>query len=89
MVAAGWQHSLAVLANGTVAGWGDNFHGQATPPDFGGERVAMVAAGGVHSLAVLANGTVVGWGHNADGQVAPPDFGGERAATAGGECAIM
>eukprot|EP00666_Eupelagonemidae_sp_cell4sb_P003234 gene3234-6113_t len=38
-IAAGGAHSLALLANGTVVGWGDNsWEKQATPPKFGGER---------------------------------------------------
>jgi alpha-tubulin suppressor-like RCC1 family protein len=78
-VAAGHFHSCAVLANGTVQCWGENFYGQlgnGTPVDFstpvvvGGVTTATaIAAGDYHSCATLANGTVQCWGWNGDGQL--------------------
>lgn len=32
-IAAGEDHSLALRSDGSIVGWGDNEHGQATPPD--------------------------------------------------------
>jgi len=71
-LAAGCQHSLALLRNDTVMGWGNNGHGQADPPE-GLQDVVAIAAGGNHSLALLENETVVGWGNNGLGQASPPE----------------
>src|SRR6266702_1411277 len=78
-VAAGEEHSLALLANGTVVAWGDNREGQlgdgstrtsAVPvPVPGLSGVAAIAAGSLFSLALLTNGTVMAWGDNESGQL--------------------
>jgi len=78
-VAAGGDHSLALLANGTVVAWGDNENGQLgdgstvtsdVPVAVTGLKgVKAVAAGGAHSLALLTNGTVMAWGDNENGQL--------------------
>jgi alpha-tubulin suppressor-like RCC1 family protein len=78
-VAAGGTHSLALLANGTVMGWGGNEHGQVgdgttlvkdVPIAVEGlSGVKAIAAGGNHSLALLNNGTVMAWGDNESGQL--------------------
>lgn len=78
-IAAGAEHSLALLSNGTVMAWGDNEQGQlgdgtttnrplpvAVP---GLSNVVAIAAGGNHSVALLANGTVYTWGENEYGQL--------------------
>jgi alpha-tubulin suppressor-like RCC1 family protein len=78
-VAAGEEHSLALLANGTVLAWGDNHEGQlgngttvtsAVPvPVKGLTGVTAIAAGSLFSLALLGNGTVMAWGRNDFGQL--------------------
>jgi alpha-tubulin suppressor-like RCC1 family protein len=78
-IAAGGQHSLAVLANGTVMAWGSNQAGQlgngsevtpSVPVEVSGlTGVQAVAAGASHSLALLSNGTVMAWGDNEEGQL--------------------
>ena len=80
-VAAGKEHSLALLSNGTVMAWGGNAHGQlgngsttdspvpVAVSGLGGKTVTAVSAGGEHSLALLSNGTVMAWGDNAHGQL--------------------
>ncbi len=84
-LAAGGNHSLAVLADGTVQAWGANDSGQLgtesslassvehdTPaPALGITNARQVAAGagGSHSLARLADGTVMAWGNNTSGQL--------------------
>jgi hypothetical protein len=78
-IAAGGEHSLALLGNGTVMAWGSNREGQlgtgnttashvpvAVP---GLTGVTAIAAGKQHSLALLANGTVMAWGANLEGQL--------------------
>jgi alpha-tubulin suppressor-like RCC1 family protein len=78
-VAAGEEHSLALLRNGTVMAWGDNNDGQlgdgstvssvrpVRVPGLTG--VTAVAAGSQFSLALLSDGTVMAWGDNQFGQL--------------------
>jgi alpha-tubulin suppressor-like RCC1 family protein len=78
-VAAGGDHSLALLANGTVMAWGANGNGQLgngttensdVPVAVSGlSGVTAIAAGSGHSVALLSNGTVVAWGANKWGQL--------------------
>jgi hypothetical protein len=66
-IAAGDYHSLAVKADGTVVGWGDNSQDQAQPPA-GLSNVVAVAAGSGHTLALKSDTTAVAWGNNLQGQ---------------------
>ena len=78
-VAAGANHSLALLANGTVVAWGANAAGQLgdgnnTPsnvpvPVTGLSNVTAIAAGGEFSLALLGNGHVMAWGQGEEGKL--------------------
>jgi alpha-tubulin suppressor-like RCC1 family protein len=80
-VAAGGNHSLALLASGEVWSWGHDLYGQLgnggtatnamAPVMVVGlpEVVTAIAAGGNHSLALLASGSVVSWGHDGSGQL--------------------
>jgi alpha-tubulin suppressor-like RCC1 family protein len=60
-VAAGWAHSLALRADGTVLAWGNNDYDQTEIPASLGPTVA-VAAGYYHSIALKPNGRIVTWG---------------------------
>jgi hypothetical protein len=88
-VAAGGNHSLALRADGTVAGWGENTDadgnpaGQATPP-LGLRNVVAIGAGEYHSLAVKADGTLVAWGDDSQGQCDFPGALTNLVAVAGG-----
>jgi alpha-tubulin suppressor-like RCC1 family protein len=79
-ISAGANHSLALLANGTVMAWGGDESGQLgigairegeeVPTAVKGlTGVRAVSAGASHSLALLANGTVMAWGGNESGQL--------------------
>jgi alpha-tubulin suppressor-like RCC1 family protein len=79
-VAAGKDHSLALLSDGTVVAWGSNASGQlgigeesvgsdVPLPVEGLSHVKAIAAGANQSLALLQNGTVVAWGGNEAGQL--------------------
>ncbi len=78
-VAAGAQHSLALLSDGTVRAWGSNGNGELgdgttiqrlTPvPVMGLTGVRAVTAGANYSLALLSDGTVRAWGRNDSGQL--------------------
>ncbi|MBL9131059.1 MAG: hypothetical protein JNG86_07670, partial [Verrucomicrobiaceae bacterium] len=83
-ISAGHAHSMAATADGLVAVWGDNSHGQlglgtgATAAvhapvfiggdSFLGKKVKAVSAGKFHSLALCTDGTVFAWGENSEGQ---------------------
>jgi alpha-tubulin suppressor-like RCC1 family protein len=78
-VAAGSEHSLALLPNGTVMAWGANTAGQlgdgnntssdVPVPVSGLTGVTAIAAGGEFSLALLSNGHVMAWGQNLEGEL--------------------
>jgi hypothetical protein len=83
-IAAGYQHSLALLSDGTVMVWGDNsFFELARPNNFPGGisdsnvpltvpglgKATAISAGGSFSLAIVAGGKVKAWGDNAAGQL--------------------
>ena len=74
------DHSLALLANGTVRAWGGNYYGalgDGTAANFRTKPVVVsklsgvraIAAGGFHSLALLESGRVRSWGYNSAGQL--------------------
>lgn len=80
-VAAGFDHSAAVLANGTVMSWGSNQDGQlgigtrnflasSDPIAVAGLHTATaICAGAFETQALRTNGTVVGWGSDDVGQL--------------------
>ncbi len=70
-LAGGASHSLALKADGTVVGWGNNGSGQTTIPARA-TNVVVLAAGYSHNLALKGDGTVVGWGNNVSGQTRIP-----------------
>ena len=81
-VAAGYYHSLAVNADGTVAAWGAGksylgsspYYGQCAVPA-GLTNAVAVAAGGYHSLALKGDGTVVAWGAGTNYTGTSPSYG--------------
>ena len=52
-LAAGWQHSLALRPDGTIAAWGDKSRGQTNTPA-GATNAVAIATGAYHGL-VLRN----------------------------------
>ena len=67
---AGEEDTCAIRSNGTLACWGLNWYGEASPPS--GTFVA-VSAGTIHSCAIKkTDGTIVCWGSNTSGQATPP-----------------
>ena len=67
--------------NGTLAAWGDNSYGQATPP--GSNDFSVIAAGWDYSIALKTDGSIVGWGNNSLGQTTTPSGNDYVAITAG------
>lgn len=70
MVAGSYAYSLALLGNGTVAGWGYSYIDGWVPTNLVG--VAMVGCGWNHNVALFTNGTVTAWGNNFSGQLNVP-----------------
>ncbi|MCX7569464.1 hypothetical protein OS242_05780 [Tumebacillus sp. DT12] len=77
-ISAGNSHSLAVMPDGTVWGFGSNHDKQLvnaagfqkTPVQLPGlQDIADVSAGGKHSLALDKLGRVFAWGNNENGQL--------------------
>ncbi|EEF60000.1 immunoglobulin domain-containing protein [Pedosphaera parvula] len=60
-IAAGYDHCLALKADGNVLAWGANGSGQTIVPT-SATNVIAIAGGPGHSLALKSNGTVVAWG---------------------------
>jgi len=79
-VSAGEGHSLALLKDGRVTGWGNNNYGQTTIPVDIGTGAASISAGFSHSLALLKDGRVTGWGYNVHGEINIPVGIGTGAA---------
>jgi len=79
-IAAGANHSLALLGNGTVEAWGNNETGELgngtssreskVPVLVSGlSEVTAIAAGEMDSFALLRNGTVMAWGYDNAGRL--------------------
>jgi len=67
-VSAGGYHTCALRTDGTVACWGDNSHGQATPP---ANTFTQVSAGRYQTCGPGTDRSVACWGTTAIAQ--PPD----------------
>jgi alpha-tubulin suppressor-like RCC1 family protein len=74
-VAAGNDHTCAILSSGDVVCWGENDFGElgdgttknsGIPVDVKGlpEKATAIAAGGAHTCALLASGKVMCWGYD-------------------------
>ena len=81
-LAAGFQHSLVLKADGTVVAWGagktnsglNPHYGQAMVPD-GLTNAVRLAAGFYHSLALKSDGTVAAWGAGTNYTGVDPHYG--------------
>ena len=83
MAACGYNHSVAVTAEGDVFTWGSGAHGRLGHNDeqdrlgparlareqFGGGHVVLVAGGSAHTVALTAGGLLWVWGCAVHGQL--------------------
>ena len=73
-VTAGWGHSCALIAGGTLECWGHNYYGQLGNGNTNESLVAVpvlditsattVVSGSDHNCALLGGGTIQCWGYN-------------------------
>ena len=77
---------IIVLVNplGTVAAWGDNQFGQATPP-LAARDIVAIAAGRYHGLGIKADGGVLAWGGAVGGSSSVPAGVTDIVSVAAGE----
>lgn len=83
-VSGGWEHSMALTADGLVYTWGANYEGQLGTGTFAssavpvavnttgvlaGQTIAAIAGGKEHGLALSAAGQVYGWGDGSRGEL--------------------
>lgn len=69
-LAAGDDHCLALLKDGTVVAWGNSSYGKTiVPGDL--DTVVSVAAGTTYSLALKENGEVIAWGQLSNSYINP------------------
>ncbi|MCU0781771.1 MAG: cadherin-like beta sandwich domain-containing protein, partial [Akkermansiaceae bacterium] len=84
-ISAGYSHSLALCADGSLCSWGSNEYGQLGAADFqyfsavpvpvqqsgvlAGKRIAAIFAGGSFNLVRCTDGTLAAWGIGAQGQL--------------------
>lgn len=64
-IAAGYEHTVAIAADGYALSWGDNTYGQRTAP---AQALVAVAAGGWHALGYDRDGRIHAWGRSNHGQ---------------------
>ena len=86
-IAAGGQHTCAVVSDATVACWGNGGNGQlgtgdnndslipvvATGGELENKTVTQITTGGAHTCALISDGTVTCWGYGSDGTLGTGD----------------
>lgn len=77
-ISCGLEHTIGIRQDGTLWGWGGNYHYQVgdgspnattTPAQIGTGIWTQVACGSNHSLAIKSDGSLWGWGLNSSGQL--------------------
>ena len=80
-LAAGFDHTVVLLEDGTVRAYGDNTYGQLNVESW--QNVTYVAAGAYHTLGLTADGRVLACGDNTHLQTDVSFFSGVKAIAAG------
>ena len=79
MITTGFNHTVAIKADGTLWAWGQNTYGQVgdgtnthrnVPTQIGSDtNWVSISAKGFHTVAIKSDGTLWAWGQNSFGQV--------------------
>lgn len=72
-IAAGVRHALALRANGSIVGWGEELDQLAWTPPTGSGPFTAISAGMGFSVGLRPDGTVQAWGDNRYQQLEIPD----------------
>ncbi len=80
-IAAGFEHTVVLMDDGTVRAFGDNSYGQLNVESW--QNVIYVAAGAYHTLGLTADGRVLACGDNTHLQTDTGFFSGVKAIAAG------
>ncbi len=80
-LAAGFEHTVVLMGDGTVRAFGDNTYGQLDVE--GWQNVKYVAAGAYHTLGLTADGRVLACGDNTHLQTDVSFYSGVKAIAAG------
>ena len=59
-LSSGLHHTCALGVDGSPTCWGNDYHGQATPPE--GERFVSIGSGETYTCGLRSDGSVVCWG---------------------------
>ena len=70
MIAVGQQHNCALQANGVAVCWGDDRHGESSPPP--DEKFIVISSGAGHTCALREDGSPVCWGSNRYWEIPTP-----------------
>ena len=71
-IAGGLSHYVALRADGTVVSWGNDNHGQATPPANLGPISAVAGRANWLNIAVKRDGQLELWGYTGPLFALPP-----------------
>ncbi len=85
-ITGGNQHCLALRSDGSLAAWGNNSYGQATP--LPGNDFVAIAGGANNNVALRSDGSLAGWGNNDNGVCDVPAGNSFTAIAAGGTHAL-
>ncbi len=87
-IATGIGHTIALMNDGTIWAWGDNYYGQignGTTADayyptavnlspLGSQTIKTIAAGGFHNYVLATDGSLWGWGNAQNGELGNGSF---------------
>lgn len=80
-IAAAGDRFMALRADGSAIGWGDNRYGQSDVPAIA-RNLSAIAVADNHSLALTNDGIVLGWGDTTSGKSNVPPLGQKAVSIA-------